>query len=668
MAETIVLDPSELAEERTQFDISPWVRFDGVDWGAAEVEPYRAESDRGENVIASRLPNRQITIPLVLRETGGTTFAKARSYIQAKAALAQREGLILRRITPAGGTAYLDVVSAGLTLSGDTYQARSGVAFDVKAELRLEAIPDFYEPEVLLAESEETSAAELLKVISDPGGDMPARVRIIVEDKQAEAQRSLIWAFRSRYYSAATTAKTAYQAEEMQALGSSAAGSLTGASNGTAVSNTALPSVFTPVLGTNLGGTSYLTHKGTNRVYARLRSPDGTAVSAKLVWDVGDLVNPTENEAWTFPAGSAFFVADLGEVRLNPAPVGTHRWQARIDAKGTEGGEDINVDKVWIVNEDEGMGVLSAPPRATTGELKAWDNFNTHAAGTLTGKVASLGGAWTGAGDAVGFTIDTTNHWITREEKSDADLYTGYYARLGTATATSIDVSLDLYMPEIGSALFFPYQGIFVRYENTSNWVMVVCQPISSLGYNLRVLKRSAGPVSELGRKTLLRSLGSWQTLRVTVGTGGRLVAYIGQQGSTPDQVITVSDSFLETAGGFGIYDAATEALTYARKYDNFIVTVPAVTLDAVVFPSQKAQLTTQGMYRLDTGGSAYGPVSRVIGDLPRLPAGNIEGRSSELFVKNSAGDMEELPDSSIPDLKVQVYASRSWLTLPGTI
>lgn len=675
--ERIILDPAELASGRVELDITPWVDVEGVDWGDAEIQAYKAEAQVGESVIDFRLPNRAITAPLVVREQGGTSFAKARSYIQAKAALGQREGLIGKRILATGGTVYFDIVANGLTLSGNSFQARASNQFDVDAELRLEAIPDFYEPEELIAEAEEKTATELIKVIPDPGGDMPARVRIVVEEKQGSDQKGLIWSFRSRYYSSATTAKTAYEAEELTAAPQATKVALSGASGGSAVAHTSLPVIWTPVVETTIGGTNHLTHQGTYRVLARAYSPDGTAVAARLVWDVGDLRNPTSNPEWRFPGGSAFYIADLGEVRLDPAPIGTHRWQGQIQAIGTKAGEDIQVDKVWIVNCDEGQGILSAPPNAAIAEAPlAWDNFNTYASGTITGQVAPMGGTWTGAGDAVGMTV-FANSFVYRSEKSDADLNTGYYARIGTATAVGTDVRLDVLHPLPGevSTTETSRAGLFMRYSSTSNWLLVAYEyrkVLSTLEYIVKVYKRVAGTVTPLSATAWAPAALSWRTLRASVSSAGIVAVYEGLQNSGLSRILTVRDSALASggaleSGGFGVYDVNTSATAALKGYDNFLVAGENLG-DAILFASQKAQLTTNGMYRLDPGGTAYGPVSRVIGDLPRLPAGNLEGRSVELFLKASRGDMEQASDSAIDDLAVKVYGSRSWLTVPGTI
>lgn len=510
-------------------------------------------------------------------------------------------------------------------------------------------------------------------------GDQPGRVRIVVEEKSGADQKGLIWGFRSRYLSTATTAKADYSATELQLLGEAAKEAVTGATGGTAVSNNALPAVWTPVVGTNLGGTTWLTHQGTYRVFARLRSPQGAAVSARMVWDVGDLVYPTENSAWTFPAGSAWFVADLGEMRLQAPPVGTYRWQGQIQAKGTQGGEDINVDRVWFVNEDEGMGVLSAPPQASSSQetIKAWDNFNATTAGTITGKVAPLGGTWTGAGDAVGFAVNTGSQWIERSEIIDVNVNTGYYARLGTATLATCTARLDTYVIKPGASTTSK-QGLFLRYTNESNWLMAAYFWPGELATKarVRVYKRVGGAVTELGESGDLVSSEGWRSLEVQASATGAVTVREGAVGSGLSSVASISDSALATggtlaSGGFGIYDALTSAAVRTRRYDNFSVTAPSVSVpteDAVVYASRIAQLTTKGMFRTDSGGTAYGPISRVIGDLPRMPAGGLEGRSTELFIKASRGDFDQVADSAIDDIAVKVFVSRSWLTVPGTI
>jgi hypothetical protein len=99
------------------------------------------------------------------------------------------------------------------------------------------------------------------------------------------------------------------------------------------------------------------------------------------------------------------------------------------------------------------------------------------------------------------------------------------------------------------------------------------------------------------------------------------------------------------------------------RNYDNFLVGIP--TFDAVAYAGQSVQLGTDGNFREDAAGAAYGPVSIDSGDLLRIPPSGIEGRTVEFMVKPSRGDFDQLPDSAIDDLSVQAWYRPSWLTMP---
>jgi len=148
MAETIVLDPSAVAVNRTQLDITTWVDADpGINWGDAAIQAYMADQQVGSSPVDYRLPNRQIQIPLNLRTAGATSYSTIRLSIQQKAAIFQAEGgQILRQIdsTPL----YADVVNATLHLGGSILAAFRSI--DVDAVLTLECLPDWYGTEVTL--------------------------------------------------------------------------------------------------------------------------------------------------------------------------------------------------------------------------------------------------------------------------------------------------------------------------------------------------------------------------------------------------------------------------------------------------------------------------------------------------------------------------------------
>lgn len=141
MSETVVLDPVEVADARVELDITDFIGPAGPDWGDAAIEAAMAEAQRGQIPIAFRIPNRQITIPLLLLDWDDTNFDDLRSAVQAKVARFQDEGGWLKR-SIAGDPVYVDIVGATLKLGGGTSQATTSI--DPDAVLTLEAIPDFY--------------------------------------------------------------------------------------------------------------------------------------------------------------------------------------------------------------------------------------------------------------------------------------------------------------------------------------------------------------------------------------------------------------------------------------------------------------------------------------------------------------------------------------------
>lgn len=115
--------------------------------------------------------------------------------------------------------------------------------------------------------------------------------------------------------------------------------------------------------------------------------------------------------------------------------------------------------------------------------------------------------------------------------------------------------------------------------------------------------------------------------------------------------------------GKVGIYDAHITSSATTRTFDNFLVTVP--TADAAIYASQSAELSTGALLRKDSGGNAYGPISEPHSDLPRLPPSGMDGRSIELTVKASRGNLDSSADSAIDDISARAHYRPSWLYVP---
>jgi hypothetical protein len=681
VAELLILDDPAVADaERVPFDLTPFVGPDGPDYGDAAIEAYMAESARGQTPVDFRVPNRTVTVPLVLHDHDGTTLAEARSSVQAKVALFQSEGGWVTRDS-AVGVVYADVVSATLKLGGSSAQAHGFV--DADAVLTLECLPDWYEDEIELDDLAETSATELVEVLQQDGvdavirGNYPGRVRLVVDEDDAETQLGLLAAFRSRHYSADATAAEAYEAEALTRLGAAALATVTGASGaGTnnVVQHANLAPHWTPVLSTQIIASGHMTHRGSYRVWARVRTP-GVASEpvysmprVRLIWGVGAPVNPTENPPKQVPGHSNFYDMDLGEVRLDPAGAGTHQWQGIFQAlKESPAQSTIQFDKVWIVPVDESYTLLRTPLGAGQGggTFNAWDAFE-QAAGALTGKTPIIGGNWTAlsGSDADDFAVDGTNDWAERSSLSDAAA-NGRAVTVGTTNYPAVGAMVDInrsseedsrlaLIARATSQTAILQAGYYGEIDDPGKWF--VRRGDWSTGTELAAFEERL-PADE------------WWTMMLVVTTGGQFAFWRYRQGGAPGEPLLVGYDSTLAAGGsnatgkVGIHDHAPGSTVHERRYDNFVSWTP--NHDAVLYPSQSAELRTDGIEREDSAGGVYGPLVPDSGNLPRIPPSGLEQRPVELFLKWSRGDFDRHPDSGIDDGSVRPFYRPCWLYLP---
>lgn len=525
----------------------------------------------------------------------------------------------------------------------------------------------------------ETSAPELTRTLPNIPGNYPARCRIEVEERSGQAQLGVLWGVRSRYYDSASTASLAFGAEGVTPLDAAVTSTETGAhdSSGgsglTVISHGSIGSEWTPVLSVRGSGGTHKTHRGTYRVYARLQSQDNLSVPARVrfAWAVGDLSSPVINPTYDIPASKGagsgmWYDADLGEVRLDPAS-GTHRWQGVLQAQRGEGAVNTSliVDRIWLVPVDEFSGCISAPLSFEPGVVGyfARDDFN-QTTGNLSGKTADVGGTWAGSGDADQFSVDATAHNVRRTAVSDT-AGTGRTAILGSTVVSDVVASVYVATSSDHDEL---EQGLFLRWVDANNWLKlsILYTGVANIAI-IGLWKRVGGGTPEQLATSLntVRYPGLGTVLKAAVVGDKFIWAWAGVGAGT---INSGADPDLAAGGALddgkvGIYDENPVATAATRLYDNFWAYVPNV--DSVMFAHQSAQLTTEGMFREDSAGAAYGPVANVVGDLPRIPPSGPEGRTCELFVKASRGDFDTLPDTGIDDISAKVFYRPSWLFVP---
>jgi len=679
--ERLVLDPAELATGgRSELDLHSGaiqVREGGIDWGQAEVEAFMAQHELGESPVDYRLPNRVITVPLVLGAEGD--FDAARIDLQAKVSRINEEGGWLKReliggsYGEAGARLYCDLVKATLKYGDSTLAASNGV--DPDAELVLEALPDFYGDPVegpLFEGSGDATSTLQVK------GNLPGRVDLAVYEESAHDQRGLAWGFRSRNYSSASTARLAYNAEALHPLGNASLGKLTGAYGGKAITNS-LGSEWTPVLDNTMSG-AYPTHVGLYDVWVRVWCTEPGRLWLRFLYDVGDLIDPTVNEPVQVPGRTnEFYLLNLGQVNLREAPVGPHRWIGMVQGrKAVAVGRWVSIDRIWYLPADEGSGVLrsSLSYKMGTGGFTARDRFYERE-GFLTGRAADLGGTYVAlaGSDTTDFTVEPI--FLTMSTQRTAVSDTGSFANSRKGRA----VGLPLSMTDTSFAYSFSITGDttnvkfgqMVRVSGAKKYLLIYFERIAgSDEWVPRVWKQneeSGTIVSQPVELTVeFPSSGSEVSGRLlTHVVDDQVTVLTAPAGSEDFEVaLRARDNDLAGAlssGGVYIFDENSGAGACTRRYSNFAAWAP--NRDAAVFAGRDAHLTSEGLFRRDRGGAVLGEMSYAQSDLPRVPFSGTENRPVEAILKPSRGAFDEVPDSGIDKVAARLTYRPCWSNIP---
>lgn len=658
---------------------------DAMDLTPPDIEPIYASSadTEGDPFVGSRPRNRTIALKFLAKTTTDALLQTAIYGVQQKVDKLRREGGTLKYTTQAGTEIVFDVEYARFNPEFRTeyYVLNKAMQFTLEFECK----PYGRGAPVQQSDHVETTLPCLVFTDASIGGDVPALGKLIVDEDQAADQLWLVWGVQSRYYDAAATAALFYEAEGCTALGGSAtAVGPSGASGAgsNVMRNTGLTSSYQAILSSQAtGGGSHWSHIGDFRVFARVQVPTTNtgAVSVALEWGEGDFLNFSRNVDVAFPVDvwdGTWRLVDLGQVHLSKVAQGTQRWEARILAKSTVAGDDIDVDYMMLVPVSEGSGEVSAVPLAQTPtSFSARDEFD-QSDGALTGKTLPVGGTWAGAGDADDWTVSNSfDHVIVRQASSDADANTGRYAIAGTATFTNVIVRAKI---RIASAVVAAnYIGVVARYTDTNNWVMADITgtniPTTSTNmWTLEVRKRVAGTVTSLGSiRTSYQQMDNVTAggntisaeLRLLVDAAGRFFVWLGGT-----LYLSGYDAALATAGALatgkaGVYNANLGTAVGVTALDDFWVAVPVI--DAAVYASQSLEIRHDRVLRENSGGTVWNQISPE-GDHLRVPAAGKEGRSARFIVKACRNDPTTMADTAIDDISGRLTVTPRYLVLPS--
>src|SRR6185437_7128581 len=292
----LAIDPPTVISGRTELKLNSGAiqtTNAGVDFGEAAVAQYMSEQRYGQTPVSYRVPNRTITIPLVVGAKANGTVAEeedARRELNEKVALLQRQGGVLLRQREGAEPLYADIVDAILTLP-DVYGETGGVEPNVS--LKLECLPDFYGEEITLDTVEQTG--QIVQVLQQAAkqaviaGDYPARTRIVLTEKAKHDQLGMLWGFRSSHYDSASTAALFFDAKNLTPINGAETELIAEGEEGTysghwLVLEKPEPELWHPFMTTDiLTGTKPLTHIGSFRMWGRVWAAE-VGMKLRLAW------------------------------------------------------------------------------------------------------------------------------------------------------------------------------------------------------------------------------------------------------------------------------------------------------------------------------------------------------------------------------------------------
>lgn len=704
---SFILDPAETAfPGRTELELYTGpltVRADGIDWGDTEVEQYMAQAEYGDSSVDFRIPNRTITLPLVMQTTtgvGATTMIQAMANLQSKVARLATEGGSFKR-TRKTMKFFGDIVNATATFP-DTWTGENR-NFESEGQLVLECLPDFYGEELTKTINGGSAGANgfLNDVMTGIKGSYPARCRILVGEASGQNQRGLAYGIRGRNYSNAATAKLVYEAEALGTLNQSTIQTIAGASPGSnnVIQSNILPNAdFSPIMSTDISGSTKMTHVGTYRLMARVRTP-ATLVSTdyampylRFVYSQGDLVNYTTNDPVQIPGGDSWYLVDLGEVRLTKPQPGAQRWQGVIQGKDISPvGSVVYIDKIFLRPMDEASALLKESPSKviTPAGFSVNDPFN-QTAGVLVGKTAVPAGTYA-ALIAGGTDFSTTGSGKAR--RTAGGVTNGVLRLDGIAAGLSdvqAHVEVDCASGPVsasGSATSAAEAGLVVRGVNSTDYMYAkfVFPPTNSTGvgtigtvsnvtYEIGMVIAGSTYVLHTGTLDYIFSTkiceidmtvyqdGSYTVMMDTNCNAGNYGPSITKTGQRAE----LAQGGALASGGVYMLDrnagAGNSTTAWIRDWDNFRIATTVTT--AALFYAQQTSLQTDGCWRRSADGAGWGAIVPY-GDLPRLPVAGKENRSTEILLMNSRGDFDTIPDSGLDAVACTVYYRPCWSSVP---
>jgi hypothetical protein len=339
----------------------------------------------------------------------------------------------------------------------------------------------------------------------------------------------------------------------------------------------------------------------------------------RLLWGAGSLSVPITNDIISIPGANDFYLVDLGEIRIDPQPIGTPTWYGGVQAYAAAGGS-VYIDKVYYEPLDDSAGTLQYTNILSAAVVVNGPAYPTSASN------GTGGTAWTNPTNIE--VPDNTYAEVTITSPggfSDPLLAEGCGFAVPTGT-TIVGIKAEISM------------GGLVAQLGAQDQVVELLKAGTAVGSN-KATFQAVTSGSTVASTQALRTYGGSNDLWGTTWTPAQVNAS------------NFGLSFTAAAQAFSTGGMAIDyiRITVYYEYSGFVIPT-----DAVVYPNGITEIRTEGAYRANTTG-AYGKVSRPLGRLPRIPPSGMEARPVELFLRPSRGDLGSLPDEGLDAFTAQV-------------
>lgn len=374
---SFILDPT--AENvGTELDINsaPYT-VTGFEFPTPPRTPQYASSvdSDGDTLYANRYANRTVTLKLLIRASTDALLTTAITNLQQKAGKINRDavlnrngvGGVLKYVTPDGKTRKFDVCEMGADPAFEkTFTARQFV----EGTLTFTCLPFWRGDETALSDHTETTLPVLTFTETTVDGDVPALLRLVVDEDQGADQAWALPAVRNRYRTSALTDRLFYQAESLTLLGagattSTAASGYSGASSVLAGSLSTSPEAIVSTQMTTAALTS-VTGADSTDIFTKASHGLTNDTRVRLSAKTGGSNLSTSTDYYVVNASTGFQLAltmggtpvdlgsDVSSVTVTPQThlthVGSYRVFARVRAGGLNTGT-VGVALEWALGD-----------------------------------------------------------------------------------------------------------------------------------------------------------------------------------------------------------------------------------------------------------------------------------------------------------------------------